>query len=466
MRLSQLCAAAGLRCPAQREITALTCRSDEVGEGCLFAALKGANTDGRNYIPRALKKGAAAILCEGEGTFSAPTVHTGDCRASLALMAGEFYGHPAQQMTMIALTGTKGKTTTAHMLREIFLAAGCRVGMIGTLGAFIDREEIAPPCNTTPEPVLLHRILRQMSDAGCTHVVMEVSSQAMKQERLAGIMFDAAVFLNFSPDHIGPGEHESLEEYRNCKAALFRQCRLAVGNGEDDTWQHIKSQIPSGVPILELPPCEIRAGEGLSTLLRVDEREYRIPLPGTFNGKNALAAVTLCRELGVDEGTIGVGLERVSVPGRCMVYPAPAPYGVMVDYAHNGASFRAIFSALRQQSRGRIIAVFGAGGDRPPMRRHDLGCAAAEGADFAVLTEDNPRSESVETICAQIEESLGDLPHVIIPDRRKAVFYALDLAQPGDVVVLLGKGHEQYIESEGVRRPYSEWRVLDDYFLP
>lgn len=465
MKLSRLLSAAGLGCPEEREISQITCDSGQTEPGALFVALEGARTDGRTYIPQAVERGAAAVVCREGGEAPVPVIHAPDPRYALAHMAVEFYGRSADRLHLIAVTGTKGKTTTAHMIREILTAAGHQTGMIGTLGAFVGNTCTSPAVNTTPEPITLHRLLRQMEEAGCTHVVLEASSQAMKLERLAGMAFDGAVFLNLSPDHIGPGEHKNFEEYRDCKAALFRYCRLAVGNAEDPAWPYMAAETPAGAAVHTFGACTCRPGTGLSTrLILPGEPDYVIPMPGAFNGQNALAAMTLCRALGVEDGAIRAGLGRVRVPGRCMVYPAPTPYGVVIDYAHNGASFAALFAALRERPHRKVIAVFGAGGDRPPMRRHDLARAAAEGADFAVITEDNPRSERAEDICAQIAAAMPDLPHMIVPDRREAIYYALDLAAPGDIVTLLGKGHEEYIERGGVRRHFSEWEVLEEYF--
>lgn len=465
MELSRLLQAAGLDCPQEAEITAITCDSRCVKEGTLFAALEGARTDGRMYIPAAVERGAAAILCRGEAAAEVPVISTEEPRKVLGRMAAEFYGRPAEGMTMIAVTGTKGKTTTTHMLREILLAAGHKTGLIGTLGAFSGRKKLTGTENTTPEPVTLHRILRQMAEDGCTHVVMEASSQAMKLWRLEGLTFDVGVFLNLSPDHIGPGEHESFWEYRHCKARLFQQCRHVVGNGADPAWPFMAAHIPDGVPAYTFGKEICRPGPGLTTVLELPGREpYEISLPGVFNGQNAMAALVTAELLGVPDDAIRQGLANTRVPGRCMVYPAKAPYGVVIDYAHNGASFRALFSALREQNPGKIIAVFGAGGDRPPMRRRELARAAAEGADYAVITEDNPRSEPVEDICFQIALELQGLPHVVIPNRREAIRFALDLAEEGDIVALLGKGHEEYIETNGVRRHFSEWEVLEEYF--
>ena len=465
MKLSRLLQAVGLECPEETEITDLTCDSRCVKEGILYAALEGVYADGRKFVASAVEQGAAAILCRGEVEAPVPVISVPEPRETLGLLAAEFFDRPAERLTVIAVTGTKGKTTTAHMLREILMAWGCKTGMIGTLGAFVDLERISSTGNTTPEPIALHRLLRQMADRECTHVVMEASSQAVKLHRLSGLTFDVGVFLNLSPDHIGPGEHENFEEYRLCKAEVLERCRCVVGNGGDSHWPFMAAHIPEGVPryIFENTSCHPRQGLGIK--LELPGREpYQIPLPGTFNGQNAMAALVTAELLGASDHAIREGLSRTRVPGRCMVYPAPAPYGVVIDYAHNGVSFRALFAALREQRPNRIIAVFGAGGDRPPMRRWDLGRAAAEGSDFAVLTEDNPRSESAEEICAQIARAMPDLPYVIIPNRREAIRYALDLAQPGDVVALLGKGHEECIEANGVKRHFSEWEVLDEYF--
>lgn len=475
MKLSQLLSALGGSCPNDAEITALTCDSREAGPGALFAALPGFRADGRAYISDALDRGAAAVVCAPPLPAGVPGLAVDDPRAALALLAAEFYGHPEKNLTLIAITGTKGKTTTAHMVRDILSAAGYKTGMIGTLGACIGREKLADAVNTTPEPITLHRTLRQMSGRGCTHVVLEASSQAMKLKRLYGLEFAAGLFLNLSPDHIGPGEHTGLDEYRGCKAALFRQCRRAVGNMDDLAWPAMAAQLPPNAPAASFgfdPRSDVRAlavepdpDRPLAIrLTTAGVPRYHIPLPGRFNGLDALAAVALARALDLNDGSIRAGLAHVRVPGRAQRVSVPAAFEVVIDYAHNGVSFDAVLSALRQHNPRRIIAVFGAGGDRPGMRRTDMARSAVRWADYAVLTEDNPRSERVEDICADISAALGEFPHETVPDRRAAIFRALDLARPGDVVALLGKGHEEYIETDGVRRPFSEKAVVEEYF--
>ena len=476
MKLSQLLSAVGADCPQDADISAVTCDAREAGPGALFAALPGARADGRDFIPQALERGAAAVLCAPplpEGVNGAAVAHP---RAAFARICAEFYRHPARQLTLIAVTGTKGKTTTTHMLREIFSAAGYKTGMIGTLGAYIGREKLCDTANTTPEPIALHRILRQMADAGCAYVVLEASSQAMKLRRLFGLTFAAGLFLNLSPDHIGPGEHADLEEYRACKAALFRQCRLAVGNADDPAWPAMASQVPPFAPVHTFGfgwGVDTRAvdagpdpGRDFAVRLSVEgAAPYHVPMPGRFNAWNALAAVSLARTLGLDDGAIRAGLAHTSVPGRAQRFPAPAPYAVIIDYAHNGESLAALLGAVRECRPRRILAVLGAGGNRPKLRRADMGRAAALGADYAILTEDNPRWERTEDICGDIAAAVGGaIPTEIIPDRGRAIRRALELAGPGDAVVLAGKGHEGYIEARGTRRAFSEWAVLEEYF--
>ena len=476
MKLSQLFSAIGADCPRDGDITALACDSREVVPGALFVAMEGSHTDGRAYIGEALRRGAAAVVCRPPLPEGVNGAAVDDPRRALALLASCFYRHPARSLSLIAVTGTKGKTTTACMLREIFAAAGHKTGMIGTLGAYIGRAPLADLPNTTPEPITLHRLLRQMADEGCSHVVMEVSSQAMKLRRVAGLTFDAAVFLNLTPDHIGGGEHADFQEYRACKAALFRQCRLAVGNADDPSWPAMAAQVPPFAPIHTfgfgwgVDTRALAAGPDSERpfAVRLDTAgapPYHVPMPGGYNAANALAAVALGRALGLDDGAIRAGLAHTSVPGRAQLVPVPAPCTVVIDYAHNGDSFRALAETLRAYGPRRIIALFGAGGDRPRLRRTDMGRAAAQWADYAVLTADNPRSERVEDICGDIAAAIGDaIPVETIPDRRAAIFRALELAQPGDVVALLGKGHEGYIEENGVRRPWSEQGAVKEFF--
>jgi len=463
-------------------VASLCCDSRKAGPGALFAALPGARADGRAFIPAAAAQGACAVAAESfEGVDVPPgvaAVQVPDARTALAGLSAAFYGRAADRLTIVGVTGTKGKTTTTYILRSILTAAGHKTGMIGTVGTFIGEEMLCDARNTTPESLELHQRFAQMEAAGCGHVVMEVSSQAMKLRRVSGIGFDAAVFLNLSPDHIGGAEHADFDEYRACKAALFSQCRSAIGNLDDGNWPVMRANAAPGCPVstfgfregadvrcLSVQP--LREGALLGSRFYVEGagEPYFCPLPGSFNVSDALAAIAAARALGIPDEAVRAGLQNTSVRGRTEIYPHPGDYTVLIDYAHNDVSFRSILTTLREYEHNRIIAVFGAGGDRPKMRRADMAREAAKYADFAVVTMDNPRTERVEDICADITAALdGRIPSVEIYDRREAIFYALDMARPGDIVALLGKGHEEYFEINGVRSHFSEREVLDEYF--
>lgn len=462
------------------EITSVCCDSRRAGPGALFAALPGARVDGSSFIPAVLASGAAAVVTERrvDAPGAAAILQVEDARAALALISGAFYGHPAEKLTVVGITGTKGKTTTAFILRSILAAAGHKTGMIGTVGTFIGEQMICDAKNTTPESLELHERFARMRNEGCTHVVMEVSSQAMKLRRTAGIDFDAALFLNLSPDHIGGAEHADFDEYRACKAALFAQCKKAVGNLDDESWPVMRAQTRPGCPVstfgfskgadvrgYDVQP--LREDGLLGSRFRVEgaAQPYVLSLPGGFNVSDALAAIAAAQALGVPDRAIREGLRTASVRGRTEVYPHPGDYTVLIDYAHNDVSFASILGTLKAYDHNRLIVVFGAGGDRPRMRRTDMAREAAKYADFAIVTMDNPRTERVEDICADITAGLGgQIPSVEIYDRREAIFHALDMARPHDIIALLGKGHEEYIETGGVRSHFSEREVLDEYF--
>lgn len=478
MKLSRLCARLGAvpSGPGDPEITGLTCDSRRAEPGSLFAALPGANADGLDFLPQAVEKGAAAVLVQGPaGELPVPAVVVPDARKALALMAAEFYGHPARRLTLVGITGTKGKTTTTHILKAILEAAGHRTAMSGTLGGFIGGEKVLEPGNTTPEPVALHRFFARAVEAGCSHLVMEVSSQALKQGRVSGVDFDLALFLNLTPDHIGGAEHADFAEYLSCKSLLFRQCDSALANSDDPRWREVLGSCAAPLATFGFSPgADVRGGAvrpvreggvlGCEFPVSCYEKPLRLALPGPFNAADALAAVAAARVLGVPEGAVREGLRTVRVPGRAEMLPLPNGAAAVIDYAHNGASFESILSTLADYDRGKLIVVFGAGGDRPKLRRRDMADVAARYAGFAVITTDNPRWERAEDICADIVEALdGRVPCRVIPDRAEAIRFALDLAQPGDTVALLGKGHEEYIESRGVRRPFSDRAVAEGW---
>lgn len=464
----------------ETDVTGLCCDSRKAEAGGLFVALPGARADGHDFIPSVTAKGVAAVVVERpvDVPDGVTVIQVPDARIALAHISAAYYGNPADRLTVIGITGTKGKTTTAYILRSVLTAAGYKTGMIGTVGTFIGDEMVCDARNTTPESIELHQRFAQMEQAGVTHVVMEVSSQAMKLHRVAGIRFYVALFLNLSPDHIGEAEHADFNEYRACKSALFTQCRRAVGNKDDENWPIMQARTHNGCPTttfgfgpgatirgLDIRP--IRGGGLLGSQFYVDgiPEPYRFSMPGKFNVSDALAAIAVAQVLGIPSRAVRAGLEHTVVRGRTEVYPHTRDYTVLIDYAHNDVSFESVLTTLKAYDHNRIIVVFGAGGDRPKMRRTDMAREAAKYADFAVITMDNPRTERVEDICADITAGLeGKIPSIEIYDRKEAIFYALDMARPGDIVALLGKGHEEYIEINGVRSHFSEREVLDEYF--
>lgn len=479
MKLSALLAAIEHQqiIPGDVEISDITCDSRKVGPGTLFVALPGARVDGHDFIPGAIGAGAAAIVAQRPvETGSTPLAVTDDPREALALLSAAFFGHPADKLTVVGITGTKGKTTTAHILKAITEAAGHKTAMIGTVGYFIGGEKVADALNTTPESVDLHRFFARAVAEGCTHLVMEVSSQALKLRRTAGIVFDAALFLNLSPDHIGGAEHKDFDEYRDCKAMLFRQCHQAAGNTDDQHFSAIFKDCTAQVTTFGFgPEAQVRGsdisplrGEGLlGSQFTVNgyDAPVQLNMPGEFNVSDALGAIATARLLGIPEQAVRQGLLNARVRGRTEVFPHAGGSIVLIDYAHNDVSFASLLSTLQEYDHDRIIVVFGAGGDRPRMRRTDMAREAAKYADFAVITADNPRTERVEDICADITAGLeGKIPSIEIYDRADAIRYALDMAGERDIVALLGKGHEEYIEVNGVRSYFSERDVLEDYY--
>ena len=380
-------------------------------------------------------------------------------------------------MTLVGITGTKGKTTTAHLLAAILQADGRRVGLIGTNGACWPghRHDLN---HTTPESCDLQALLRRMADDGCDTCIMEVSSLGMKADRTAGIAFDTGVFTNLSPDHIGPGEHADFAEYLYWKSALFRQCRAGVFNNDDPYVGKIMAGCTCQMITYGIThPADVRAGADF-TLLRtggrlgaaftVDGVPYTVGMPGAFSVQNALAALTAARQLGAGENAIRQGMARAVVRGRVEPVPLDAPFTVLIDYAHNEAAAESLLRTLRAYKPARLIAVFGCGGDRSRLRRFGMGSVCARLADFCVITEDNSRTEPVEQILADIRAGLRlgcpATPFAEIPDRRQAIYYALDHAQPGDIIAILGKGHETTIERSGVKEPFVEREIVEEYW--
>ncbi len=456
----------------QTEIRTLCMDSRRLEEGALFFCIPGFTFDGHNYAPQAVQAGAAALVVERELDVDCPQLLVSDAREAAALIAAIFYGHPAKEMKLIGITGTKGKTTTSFLVKSILEAAGYKVGLIGTVCSMIGDTQI-PSKLTTPDHIDFQRLLRQMADAGVDYVVMEVSAHAMALRRLVGVKFAAAAFTNLSQDHFD--FFGNMENYCAAKMMLFRKemCEKAVFNADDE-------RVLAAMSGLEIPHTSyairlgteifaknIDIGEYGCTFQITFNKRFRLDidmkLSGVFNVYNAMTAAALCDAVGIEPDKIRQGIENVkSVPGRIELLDTETPYRVILDYAHSPDALENILSTIRQTARARVIALFGCGGDRDREKRPVMGEIGGRLADYCILTSDNPRSENPFDILEQIEEGIKPTggEYTVIENRREAIRYALTIAQPGDVIVLAGKGHETYQEIKGVKHPFDEKVVV------
>lgn len=463
----------------EKEITGIAYDSREVVPGGLFVCIKGFRSDGHVYIDKAIEKGAAAIVVEDlpAAGVEAVVIQVKDSREALARISAAWFNYPASKMTLIGLTGTKGKTTTAHMIKGILEEAGYKTGMIGTMGAYIGTEKFSTK-NTTPESYELHSLFAQMQNASCKYVVMEVSSQGLKHKRTAGLIFDYGAFLNLSPDHISEGEHADFEEYLYCKSLLFAQTKQAVVNIDDAHYKEVTAQAESPITVSVKGKADFYGSNIqniwepglLGVTFHMSGRlngDITLNMPGVFNVENALIAASITHAIGVDQNTMAAALKKVLVKGRTqLVTDASHPAAFLIDYAHNALSMESLLKMLKDYRPGRLICLFGGGGNRPKQRRYDMGEIAAKYADFTVLTMDNPRFEDMDVINAHIIEGLkvNDGKYKIIPDRGEAIRYLLDTCGEGDIVALIGKGHEEYQDVQGVKHFFSEEQVVAEYF--
>lgn len=481
-----------LRGNARTEVTGITCDSREVKPGDMFVCLSGYKMDGHLFAEEALEKGASVVVMEEKNREAerfekqflkaakkqegSAFVMVTSTRRTFSPLAAAFYGYPLRSMVSVAVTGTKGKTTTAYMLRGILEEAGRRTGLIGTNGAFIGTKKLSLS-HTTPEAHELQRILREMKDSGCTHVVMEVSSQGIKMERVADLRFNCGIFTNLSPDHIGPGEHENFEDYLYQKSRLFLNCDLGIIN-RDDKWAEdvtakascrlvtyglSKGEFQAVEPVRykdsKMLGCEYRlAGMFPETENKEDSGNVFLPLPGEYNIRNSLAAVAAAKHLNVPFRTAAKALKKIQVPGRMEVVSGNNHLWVIVDYAHNEDSMENLLKTLKAYGPRRLICVFGCGGNRSVLRRVGMGRAAGNWADISVVTEDNSRYEPLEEILPAIEDGIKESgsEYVVIPDRREAIGYAVRHGKVGDIIAIIGKGHEEYQETRGKRTPFSD----------
>ena len=459
MRLNRLLAGVALteRRAGDVECSGICYDTRTMKPGCLFVALPGYKTDGHRYIAQALERGAAAVLCQRPPEGEGPWLVTPDARAALAAVSANWFGHPARDLTLLAVTGTNGKTTTTYLLKAMLEGVlGARVGLIGTNQNMVG-EEVLPAHRTTPESYEVQQLLREMADAGCTHVVMEASSHALVLHRLDGLRFRAGIFTNLTQDHLD--FHGTMEAYRDAKGLLFRQSGTAVLNLDDEAGRYFARTV--AVPRLTYSERRDEADLTAKNLRLFPDRvefeavaegaisRVRLPIPGGFTVYNALGVLTCGLALGLPLADCADALAKApGVKGRIEVVPVPADFAVIIDYAHTPDALENILTTVRDFTAGRVICLFGCGGDRDRTKRPQMGAIAGSLADVAVVTSDNPRTEEPEAIIRDILPGLeGTAAQVVVePDRRAAIRRALSLAKPGDTVVLAGKGHETYQE--------------------
>ena len=459
------------------EITQVVNDSRKAGPGALFLCIRGAVVDGHTFADAVVKQGVRALVVEEEVDVpeGVTVIKVADSRYAMALIAAAWYGHPASQLKVIGITGTKGKTTTTYMVKSILENAGYKVGLIGTIESIIG-DEVIPSANTTPESLTVQEYFRRMLDAGCDCAVMEVSSQGLKLHRTAGITFEIGIFTNIEPDHIGPNEHASFEEYLECKSRLLRQCRIGIVNADDP---HLDQIIAGHTCTLETfgfsPKADLRARDArmvsrpgyLGVAYQVEglmNFPVEIDIPGRFSIYNSLTAIAVCRHFQATQDDIIKALKKAKVKGRTEMVKVSDEFTLMIDYAHNAMSLESLLETLKEYHPHRLVCLFGCGGNRSRLRRFEMGEVSGRLADLTIITSDNPRFEDPMDIIADIREGMKktDGKYVEIPDRKEAIAYAIHHGEPGDIIVLAGKGHENYQEIKGKKYPMDELDLIRD----
>lgn len=458
------------------EVTAVVYDSRKISQGCLFICIEGIKFDGHAFAAEAAEKGAAVLVVskplEGVEDKGVTVIKVEDTRYTMAFISAAWFGHPAKKLKVIGITGTKGKTTTTYLVKSILENAGFRVGLVGTIETIIGDVHTHAE-NTTPESYILQEDFAKMVEAGLDAVVMEVSSQALKLHRTQGFVFDYGIFTNLEPDHIGPGEHESFEDYLACKGRLFRQCRVGIVNGDD---AHVER-------VVEGHSCELETyGTGEGAMLRAEKLELvhtpgelgvnfhvaglmdfdaHVPTPGRFSVYNALCAIAICRHFQVGTAEIQSALRTAKVKGRIERVKISDRFTLLIDYAHNAMALESLLSTLKEYEPRRLVCLFGCGGNRSKQRRYEMGEVSGRLADFTVITSDNPRFEEPQDIIEDIKTGIRKTQgrFVEICDRKEAIAYVISHAQEGDLIVLAGKGHEDYQEIRGKKYPMDE-RVI------
>ena len=440
---------------AELEISGVSYDSRKTEKGDMFVAIRGFEADGHKFIPKAVENGAAVILCEEKPSCDIPYVLVSDSRYGLAIVSRDFFGDPASEMTMIGITGTSGKTSSSYLIKHMLESKlDAKVGLIGTNGNMIG-DEFLHTEHTTPESYELHKLFRHMADSGCTHVVMEVSSHSLTLERVAGIHFDVALYTNLSQDHLD--FHGTMEEYAAAKRKLFSMCSLGCFN-LDDAWADFMRDGASCRTMTfstekneaDLVAKDIRLTADGVRFASVSGDEISITklgIPGMFSVYNALGTMSVGLALGLSLADCSDAMSSAKgVKGRLEIVPTGRDFSVVIDYSHKPDALEKVLKTLKPVTRGRLIALFGCGGDRDKLKRPIMGRIAADNADLVVVTSDNPRTEDPDEIIREIVAGMKDkrTPTKVICDRREAIAWAIDNAAPGDVLLLAGKGHEDY----------------------
>lgn len=455
--------------------------SRKIKENGMFVAIKGFDVDGHEFIKQAIDNGAKAIVIE-EGTKLKKTdvredtviVMTPNTRIANAKIACNFYRNPSKKLKLIGITGTKGKTTTTFMIKSILEKHGQKVGLIGTVANYIGNKCLGESSRTTPDSLELQKLFADMVEENVDTVVMEVSSQSLKLHRVDGCDFDIAVFTNFSEDHISPKEHPDMQDYFNSKLILIREAKSSFINNDDFQVAKIRKMLPEkdiktyGIDNeANLIAKDITVtNSSVDFKVKIGGRNERVKtgIPGRFSVYNSLAAICVCEKLGANAEEIKEALLEVRVPGRSELVDNKKGLTIMIDYAHSPESLQNILSAVKSYTRGRVISVFGCGGDRDPGKRPIMGQISGNVADFTIITSDNPRTENPEKIVKEIEEGILKTKgkYVAIVDRTEAIKHAIEIANKNDIIVLAGKGHETYQEINGEKYPYDERKIIKE----
>ena len=444
----------------------------------VFVCISGAVMDGHKFIPDVITKGVTAVIVEKD-VKTVPehvtVVRVENTRKALAYMSAAYFGYPAEQLKTIGITGTKGKTTTTYMVRSILENSGFKTGLIGTIETIIGKKVIKAN-NTTPESYLVQQYFRDMVNAGCDCVVMEVSSQGLMLNRVDGFTFDYGIFTNLAPDHIGPNEHKDFDDYVHCKSLLFQKCRHGIVNIDDPHVEQIiaghtcdletfgmKENADYHAADVQLLKKEGMLGVSYHLAGKLD-MPVEIDVPGDFTVYNSLTAIAICHHFNVSKETIANSMKDVRVKGRLEIIPISPKYTLMIDYAHNAMALESLLVSLRKYQPKRLVTLFGCGGNRDPHRRYEMGEISSNLSDLTVVTSDNPRFEDPMAIINDILIGIKKGPgkYVTIPDRKEAIRYCIDHAEDGDLIILAGKGHEDYQEIQGIKYPMDERDLIRD----